>query len=247
MENNELRLTRQGESVFVARDAGLATYIFDTGADGRTSLRAYAGSDYYDDGSMDGRQVASLNMANLKIGHAMALMLRDSMSAPHRERYEIWRGEAEARECYDSECGVSFVARTAAGPGNLRFDVAEYPVAGPQDPGARICAYREMEDGNEIEVEGLIWELHVAKAFVDAVAERGIELVVHPTGLNDSEIVLLWDAGARMTMPGSNPDFYVDMSRETVEKLLGRLKDDAIHPEQEKPGWLRLRRVDGSL
>ena len=245
MENNELRLTRQGESLFVARDAGLVTYIFNTGADGRTSLRAYAGSDYDDDGSMDGRQVASLNMANLKNGHAMALMLRDSMSAPPRERYEIWQGEA--RDCYDSERGVPFVARTAAGPGNLWFDVAEYPVAGPQDPGARICAYREMEDGDDIVVEGLIWDMQVAKAFVDAVAERGRELIVHPTGLNDSEIVLLWDAGARMTMPGSNPDFYLDMSRETVEQLLGRLEDGVIHPEQEKPGWLRLRRVDGSL
>ena len=67
------------------------------------------------------------------------------------------------------------------------------------------------------------------------------------TGLTNDQILRLWDAGVRMTMPGEKPDFYVNVRRGSVEHLLGPLADDVIHPEQNMPGYLRLKRVDGLL
>lgn len=64
-------------------------------------------------------------------------------------------------------------------------------------------------------------------------------------GLTNEEIQMLWDTGARMTMPGGRPDFYVSFSRKSIEFILGPIHDDVIHPDQDQPGYLRLKRADG--
>ena len=46
-----------------------------------------------------------------------------------------------------------------------------------------------------------------------------------------------------MTMPCDKPDFYVNVRRGMVEYILGPISNDAIHPEQDKPGYLRLQRT----
>ena len=61
-------------------------------------------------------------------------------------------------------------------------------------------------------------------------------------GLTDSDAQVLFDAGIEMTMPGGNKDFYLFADRATIEMLVGRLADSALHPEQKKEGATRVMR-----
>ena len=56
------------------------------------------------------------------------------------------------------------------------------------------------------------------------------------TGVSDSDAVALWDAGIQMTMPGGRDDIYLWADRATIEMVVGKLADAALHPEQEEEG-----------